>query len=86
MDKAEPKKQVAAEVLELGEMLFESIIADAAQRQPPAGDEDTGYPAEELLAAAEQFFEALRLLLGLAGDQAAPPAGRDEVHDQMGEA
>ena len=56
------RQEIAAEVLELGEMLFDTAIDAAAQR--PAGEE-TGDAAsiEEMRAAADEFFKALRLLL-----------------------
>lgn len=46
------KGQLTAEVLELGEMLFDTAI-DAAAQQPAGEEED----------AADEFFTALRLLL-----------------------
>lgn len=54
--------QLTAEVLELGEMLFDTAIDAAAQR--PAGEEagDAAF-VEEMRAAADEFFAALRLLL-----------------------
>ena len=57
------RQEIAAEVLELGEMLFDTAIDAAAQR--PAGEqvEDAAF-VEEMRAAADEFFTALRLLLG----------------------
>lgn len=56
------RQEIVAEILELGEMLFDTAIDAAAQR--PAG-EQTGDAAfiEEMRAAADEFFMALRLLL-----------------------
>ena len=56
------RQEIAAEVLELGEMLFDTAIDAAAQR--PVGEE-TGDAAsiEEMRAAVDEFFMALRLLL-----------------------
>ena len=56
------RQEIAAEVLELGEMLFDAAIDAATQR--PAGEEvgDGGF-VEEMRAAADEFFTALRLLL-----------------------
>ena len=53
---------MAAELLELGEMLFDTAIDMAAQRSE---EEETGDGAsiEEMRAAADEFFTALRLLL-----------------------
>lgn len=58
------RRQIAAEVLELGEALFDAAIDAAAGRQP-AQVTDEPYPEAELRAAADEFFTALRLLLGL---------------------
>ncbi len=55
---------VAAEVLELGQALFDAVIETALARCPREGA-DEAYPEAELRAAADQFFTALRLLLGL---------------------
>ena len=56
------RQEMAAELLELGEMLFDTAIDMAAQR--PA-EEETGDATsiEEMRAAADEFFTALRLLL-----------------------
>jgi hypothetical protein len=60
-------QQVKAEVLELGQTLFDAVLEAAAS--PPAGEAASEpFPAEEVRAAAEEFFHALRLLLGLEGD------------------
>lgn len=57
-------QQVKAEVLELGQTLFDAVIEAAAS--PPARDAaNEPFPAEEVRAAADEFFRALRLLLGL---------------------
>ncbi len=57
-------QQVKAEVLELGQTLFDAVIEAAAS--PPAGDAAGElFPAEEVRAAADEFFRALRLLLGM---------------------
>ena len=56
------RQHLAAEVLELGEMLFDTAIDAAAQR--PAGEETGDTTSiEEMRAAADEFFTALRLLL-----------------------
>jgi hypothetical protein len=54
---------VVTEVLELGEVLFDEVIKAAAKR-PGESDEDEAFPVEEVRAAADEFFRALRLLLG----------------------
>lgn len=55
------KPHLAAEVLELGEMLFDTII-EVAARKP--GDEMDADIIEEMRMAANEYFAALRLLLG----------------------
>jgi len=57
----EERQQVAAEVIELGEMLFDTAI-DAAARQSAEETNDAALIAE-MRAAANVFFTALRLLL-----------------------
>jgi hypothetical protein len=57
------RQRAAAEVLELGEMLFDSAI-DAATREPAQGEEADALLVEEMCVAAGEFFTALRLLLG----------------------
>jgi hypothetical protein len=54
--------QLTAEVLELGEMLFDTAIDAAAQRPAQELTED-GALIEEMRATADEFFAALRLLL-----------------------
>ena len=58
------REQAAAEVLELGQALFDAVIEAAAQ---PAAADAPGqpFPAEDVRAAATEFFRALRLLLGV---------------------
>ena len=55
------RPRIAAEVLELGEMLFDTAIDAAAQRPGEQAREPT--IIEEMRAAADEFFTALRLLL-----------------------
>ena len=59
----EVRQRAAAEVLELGEMLFDSAI-EAATQQPTEGEEIEETLRDEMRAAADEFFTALRLLLG----------------------
>lgn len=56
------RQEIVAEVLELGEMLFDTAIDAVAQRpaEEQAGD---AVFLEEMRAAADEFFMALRLLL-----------------------
>jgi hypothetical protein len=55
----------AAEVLELGQMLFDAVIEGAACGSV---ESEVAVDAVEARAAADEFFAALRLLLGLNGD------------------
>ena len=78
------RQQLAAEVLELGEALFDAAIDAAAAREPTDPD-SAADPVAEVRAAADQFFAALRLLLGLetgedstASDSIAEPPRRAE--------
>jgi hypothetical protein len=56
------REQVIAEVLELGEMLFDTVI-DAVEHQPVAEKASDASLIEEMRAAANEFFTAVRLLL-----------------------
>jgi hypothetical protein len=60
----EVRQHAATEVVELGEMLFDTAI-DAATRQPVHGEGADATLVEEMRAAADEFFVALRLLLGI---------------------
>jgi hypothetical protein len=67
------RREIAAEVLELGEALFDVVLDVAAARQQT--DQHTPADLDEVRAAANQFFTALRLLLGLEpSEDAAVPA------------
>ena len=63
------RQRVAAEVLELGQALFDALIETAADRQPD-NSEPTPFPVDEVRAAADEFFTALRLLLGMDQEDA----------------
>lgn len=58
----ESRQRLAAEVLELGQSLFEMAL-EAGSYRPKEGEEGTAYPIEEIQTAANEFFTALRLLL-----------------------
>jgi len=60
--KVHVRQQIAAEVLELGEMLFDTAIDAAAQRPAEEQAGDMTF-LKEMRAAANEFFMALRLLL-----------------------
>jgi hypothetical protein len=56
------RQSTITEILELGEMLFDTAIDAAAQRSTE-GEEDDASLIEDMRVAAEDFFTALRLLL-----------------------
>ena len=58
----EIRQWAAAEVIELGEMLFDTAIDVAAQR-PLEGEESDAALIEEMRATADEFFMALHQLL-----------------------
>jgi hypothetical protein len=58
------RQHAAVEILELGEMLFDTAI-DAATRQPVQGEGVDASLVEEMRAAVDEFFMALRVLLGI---------------------
>ena len=53
----EGQQDLAAEVIELGESLFESAIESGKHTLTESG-EDTLHPLEELRGAANEFFTA----------------------------
>ncbi len=62
------RERVATEVLELGQSLFDVVIEAAANARNESNPVDeTGarapFPAEDVRAAADEFFAALRVLL-----------------------
>jgi hypothetical protein len=63
------REETAAEALELGRALFEALI-EAAERPPAENTKE--FPAAEVQAAADEFFCALHLLLGLQGEPDGP--------------
>jgi hypothetical protein len=64
VNRNEIRQRAAAEVLELGEMLFDTAIETAA-RQSAIGEEPEVLLVEEMRSAADEFFMALRLILGI---------------------
>jgi hypothetical protein len=58
----ENRQHMAAEVLELGQSLFETTL-EAGNHHSAENQEDEVYPTEEIRATAQEFFTALRLLL-----------------------
>ena len=69
--KVQVRQQIAAEVLELGEMLFDTAIDMTA---PLTTQEEASEAAliEEMHAAANEFFTAVRLLLEIRQDIGEP--------------
>ena len=65
------RQWVAAEVIELGEMLFDTAI-DVAARQPAEGEASEAALIEEMRAAANEFFTVVRLLLEIGQDTGEP--------------
>lgn len=61
------RRRVAAEVLELGETLFDAVLDAAADCSGAVESEPL--PEAELRTAAEEFFQALRVLLELNATQ-----------------
>ena len=64
-DHQEVRQHLAAEIIELGESLFEMAL-EAGTTQPTEGEGTTAYPIEEIQSATNEFFTTLRLLLGVA--------------------
>jgi len=58
------RRVVAAEVIELGQALFDSLVEAVAARADSADTAELP-PVADIQAAADEFFVALRLLLGL---------------------
>jgi len=56
------QRQIATEVIELGEMLFDTAI-DTMEHRPATGEASDTALIEEMRATADEFFTALRLLL-----------------------
>jgi hypothetical protein len=61
------RQHAAAEVIELGEMLFDPAI-DRMEHRPATGEEGDTALIEEMRAATNEFFSALRLLLETGQD------------------
>lgn len=56
------QRRIAAEVLELGESLFETALEVGNRQQEDIQDSQV-YPVEEIRVTAHEFFTALQLLL-----------------------
>jgi hypothetical protein len=69
--KVQVRQEIAAEVLELGEMLFDTAIDLAAPLSTQAEASEAAL-IEEMRAAANEFFTAVRLLLEIGQDTGEP--------------
>ncbi len=58
-----PRREVAAEVLALGQTLFESVLEGRSASD--SSESQLAVDVDESRSAANEFFMALRLLLGL---------------------
>lgn len=65
------RQRIADEMIELGEMLFDMAI-DVAAPQPKQDEASDAAFIEEIRAAANEFFTALRLLLATDQDPSEP--------------
>jgi hypothetical protein len=65
LEEEQMQQRVAAEVLELGETLFDAVIDAATDRPTTEDGSSEAFPTEDLRAAADEFFRALRVLLGI---------------------
>lgn len=65
------REQIATEVLELGQMLFDTAIDLAAPLTAKEEDSEVAL-IEEMHAAANEFFTAVRLLLEIGQDTGEP--------------
>ena len=69
------RSRIAAEVLELGETRFEAVVEAGVAGAAGGAASIRPHEAEEVRAAAAEFFSALRLLLGLEPSGADVPPG-----------
>ena len=60
------RRRIVAEVLELGETLFDTALEAAARC--PVGDAEEPFPEAEMRTAGDEFFQALRVLLRPEGE------------------
>ncbi len=65
------RQRTAAEIIELGEMLFDTVI-DAMEHRPVEDEPNEAALVEEIRVAANEFFTALRLLLEIGQDTGEP--------------
>jgi len=60
------RRRIIAEVLELGETLFDTALEAAARSQ--VMDAEEPFPEDEMRTAAVEFFRALRVILRPEGE------------------
>lgn len=60
-------RHIAAEVVELGETLFDSALEAAVQRT--SNNKAEPFPEQQIRTAADEFFQTLRALLGLPEEE-----------------
>jgi len=60
-----PPDPRAAEVVELGQTLFDALLDNAAGRETAPEP----FPEDDLRDAADEFFRAVKLLLGLPTEE-----------------
>lgn len=58
------RERMVSEVLELGEALFDAVVEEASLRGRDQGEAAEAVLLDDARAAAEAFFDALRLLFG----------------------
>jgi hypothetical protein len=63
MNTAHDRLSIANEILELGETLFDAVLEVAARC--PIGENDEPFPETEMRTAADEFLNAVRVLLGI---------------------
>ncbi len=66
------RQRVAAEVLELGEALFDTVIEEMSLRSQDSGKNSNAVSLDDARAAVETFFAALRLLFGFSENPTGP--------------
>ena len=57
------RDRIAAEVVELGEALFDAVVDVAIARPSGQGEPAESFPEGDIRAAAAEFFAVLRILL-----------------------
>jgi hypothetical protein len=72
------RRLVAAEIVELGETLFDAILDAAAARS--GAEESEPLPEAEFRRAAEEFFQTLRVLLEVT-DPPVPESGTSRAQE-----